>query len=183
MKKVFKILYSALYTFVILIGILLLVTLFPIDGNFQVKIVSSGSMEPAIKVGSIVVIKPHSQYGVGDIVTFGGKKKNEIPTTHRIVSSRVSSGTLLFATKGDANNAVDPSEITEKDIVGKVLFSVPFIGYIIDFARKPVGIILIIVIPAFFIVYDEVVKIIKEVKKIKKKKMKEQKEKEEIEGK
>jgi len=157
---------------VISVGLLLLVTLFPIEGNFQVKIVSSGSMEPAIKVGSIVVIKPQSEYGVGDVVTFGGRRQNEIPTTHRIVSSRVSNGELLFATKGDSNESVDPAEIKQSDVVGKVLFSIPYVGYIIDFARKPLGIVLIIVIPALFIVYDEMHKIFKEIKRLKKEKSK-----------
>lgn len=136
------------------------------------KIVSSGSMEPAIKVGSIVIIKPQSEYGVGDTITFGGRRKNEIPTTHRIVASRVSNGEILFATKGDANESVDPAEIKESDVVGKVLFSIPFIGYIIDFARKPFGIVLIIVIPALLIVYDEINKIVKEIKRLKKEKIK-----------
>lgn len=167
MKKVFKILYSALYTFVILIGILLLITLFPIDGNFQVKIVSSGSMEPAVKVGSIVIIKPVSQYKVGDIVTFGGKQDGEIPTTHRIVGERISDGRVVYSTKGDANEDNDPSEVKESDVVGKVLFSVPSVGYIINFARKPIGIILIILIPALFIIYDEVMKIVREIKILK----------------
>ncbi len=172
MNKVFKIIHSVLYIVVISVGLLLLVTLFPIEGNFQVKIVSSGSMEPAIKVGSVVVIKPQSEYGTGDVVTFGGRRQNEIPTTHRIVSSRVSNGQILFSTKGDANESIDPAEIRQTDIVGKVLFSIPFVGYVVDFARKPLGIVLIIVIPALLIIYDEINKIVKEIKRIKKEKLK-----------
>jgi signal peptidase len=167
MKKVFKILHVVLYSLIIGVGLLLLITLFPIEGNFQIKIVSSGSMEPAVKVGSIVIIKPVSQYKVGDVVTFGGKNEDEIPTTHRIISERISDGEVLYSTKGDANEDKDPSEIREKDVIGKVLFSVPFVGYFINFARKPLGIVLIILIPALFIVYDEVIKIVSEIKILK----------------
>lgn len=129
-------------------------------------------MEPAVKVGSIVIIKPVSQYKVGDVVTFGGKKDGEIPTTHRIVSERVSDGEVVYSTKGDANEDNDPSEIRESEVIGKVLFSVPYVGYIINFARKPIGIVLIILIPALFIIYDEVMKIVREIKTLKRDKEK-----------
>src|SRR3989338_8215020 len=58
--------------------------LLPIKGNIEIKIVKSGSMEPAIKTGSIVVIKPASLYGVGDVITFGEDSRTTYPTTHRI---------------------------------------------------------------------------------------------------
>jgi len=48
--------------------------------------------------------------------------------------------------------------------VGKVLFSVPFVGYAVDFAKKPMGFALIIVVPAAIIIYDEIKKIIQELK-------------------
>jgi hypothetical protein len=49
--------------------------------------------------------------------------------------------------------------------MGKVLFDVPFAGYAINFARKPIGFAIIIIIPALVIIGDEVKKIISEIKK------------------
>lgn len=165
-KKILKIIQNIITVAIVIIGLFLIITLFPIKDNFQVKVVLSGSMEPTIHTGSIVVIKPSSQYKIGDVVMFGKDTKTEIPTTHRIVSNRAVEGVVLFTTKGDANEDPDTTEIRQSDIHGKVLFTVPFMGYVIDFVRKPIGIIIVIIVPALFIIYDEIRKIIKEVKKI-----------------
>ena len=168
--KTFKIATKIFYAIIFLIIVLLLFALFPIKGNYQIKIVKSGSMEPDIKVGSIVIIKPSASYTVGDVVTFGKDTKTDIPTTHRIVSSRAQEGVILFTTKGDANEDNDTNEIKQNDVHGKVLFDVPFFGYIIDLARKPIGFAVLIILPAIIVIYDEGVKIFKEVKKMQLKK-------------
>ena len=157
---------------VISVAVLFLASLFPTPGNIQIKIVQSGSMEPAIKTGGIVVLKPVDEYRVGDIVTFGADTKVKVPTTHRIVADRVASGEFLYTTKGDANEDPDPQEIKKKDIIGKVLFSVPYIGYLLDFARKPWGFALLIGLPAGIVIVDEGIKIWNEVLLYRRKKLK-----------
>lgn len=168
MEKTFKILYVIFYVAIVAIIALLLFALFPIKGNYQIKIVQSGSMEPNIRIGSIVIVKPSASYAIGDVVTFGKDTKKDIPTTHRIVSSRAVEGVLLFTTKGDANKSPDATEIRQNDISGKVLFDIPFLGYVIDLARKPLGFVVFVIIPAMIIIYDEGVKIFRELKKMKK---------------
>lgn len=158
------------------VGVVVLASILPIPGKLEVKIVQSGSMEPTIKVGSLVVIKPAGSYQVGDVVTFGKDNKKEVPTTHRIVADRVENGTLLFTTKGDANEDNDTKEIRRNEIIGKVIFSVPFLGYIIDFAKQPVGFAILIGLPALYIAYDEVTKIVREIRKIRSKKLSEKNE-------
>jgi len=128
-------------------------------------IVQSGSMVPAIKMGSVVMVKPVSDYKVGEVITFGPYSTTKAPTTHRIYDIKVEGGQPVYITKGDANNAPDSREIRKSDIVGKVLFSVPYFGYAVDFAKKPIGFALIIIVPAAIIVGDEIKKIIYEVKK------------------
>src|SRR3989344_1983440 len=113
MNTLFKIFYRTFYVAIIAIVGLLLIALFPIKGNIQLKIVKSGSMEPSIKTGSVVIIKPSSNYAVGDVVTFGKDTKTDIPTTHRIVSSRAQDGVIMFTTKGDANEDKDANEIRQ----------------------------------------------------------------------
>ena len=177
MKILFKTIY---YICLVLLGIatvLLLVSILPVPGNFKVKIVLSGSMEPTIKTGSIVVVKPADDYKIGDIITFQ-KRIDKEPTTHRIEDIRVVGGSPIYTTKGDANNAEDRGEIQKEEIIGKVLFSIPYLGYIINFIQKPIGFSLIIVLPAIVIVYDEARKVWREIAKLKnKKKDKEQDEK------
>ncbi len=168
-SRLLKISYYVLFAAIAAVALFLTVSALPITGNYKVKIVLSGSMEPEIKTGSIVVIRPADNYGIGDIITFGKDTKKDIPTTHRIIKTRVVGGKMLYTTKGDANNGPDGKEIRENEIAGKMMFSVPFLGYMIDFAKKPAGFAIIIIIPAIVIVYDEIKKIWKEMRKIRKK--------------
>lgn|SRR3989344_5923433 len=170
MKKIYRIAYGIFVLAVIVIASLFIVTLFPIPGNFQVKIVQSGSMEPAIKTGGVVIVKPVKNYSVGDVVTFGKDTKIDVPTTHRIINSRVAEGSFLFTTKGDANEDKDTKEIREQEIIGKVFFSVPFAGYVLAVAKKPLGFAVLIIVPSLIILFDEGKKVLVEIKKIKQKK-------------
>lgn len=62
--------------------------------------------------------------------------------------------------------------MSRENILGKVKLSVPFVGYAIDMAKKPLGFAVIIIIPALILIFDEIKKIIQEIKKIKAKKQK-----------
>lgn len=168
MKKLPKIIYYIVLAFILATAVLLIVSIFPITGNIKVLIVLSGSMEPAVHTGSVVVVRQAVNYKVGDIITFGPNTKNQVPTTHRIAEIRVQEGQTIYKTRGDANNAEDMKEVFGKDVIGKVYISVPYAGYIVDFVRKPLGLVLVVVLPAIFIVYDEVRKIVSEIKKIRK---------------
>ena len=154
----------------VVIGGLLIFSMVPIEGNFQIKIVLSGSMEPDIKVGSVVIVKPVDRYEVGDVVTFGRDDRDNVPTTHRIIDVHIVEGETRFVTKGDANDDRDGRELTESDIVGKVLFDIPYLGFILDMAKKPLGFAILIGIPAVIIVSDEFRKNWKEARRIRDKK-------------
>jgi len=168
MMKPLKIIYSIFIAFIVLVALLLIVSVLPITGNYKVMTVISGSMQPVIKMGSTVVVKPVSDYKIGDIITFGPYSKTKAPTTHRIYDVKVVDSQPVYITKGDANNAPDAREIRKSDIVGKVLFSVPYMGYAVEFAKKPIGFALIIIVPATVIIYDEAKNIYEEIKNNKK---------------
>ncbi len=173
---ILNILYKLFFAVVIIIVIFLVISKFDLPGNFKVLIVQSGSMEPAIKTGSVVVVKAKNEYKIQDVITFSGKNRSSIPTTHRIVDIKEENGQKIFITKGDANDMNDLSDTSEKRVIGKVLFSIPYIGYAIATAQKPTGFIFLIGLPALLIVYDEIIKIFKEIKKILNKKRAEKKE-------
>lgn len=180
-KKITNVIYYTVLSAILFIALLLIVSTFPITGNVKLLSVLSGSMEPTIHTGSVVIIKPESSYKVGDVITFGKNTKTEVPTTHRIAEMKIVSGEAVYKTKGDANNAEDSTETPQKDVIGKVLFSIPYLGYIVDFVKKPMGLMLVIVIPAIIIVYDELRKIATELKKLTFKVKKVEEEVEEIE--
>lgn len=166
MNTLFSIAYYTFLAAVTLLGLLLVATLIPIPGNISVKIVQSGSMEPAIQTGSIVVIMPKETYAVGDVITFGEESETSIPTTHRIVADIISGGQIRFETKGDANEEKDSGSVAVSEVIGKVLFSIPYIGYLLDIAKKPWGFVFLIGIPAGIVVIDEIATIVKETKHI-----------------
>ncbi len=173
MKKISKVIYNLFFSLVIALAILLLFSTFPITGNYKILVVKSGSMEPAIHTGSIIFTKPVKDYQIGDIVTFTGTNANDrTPITHRISDIRLQEGKAIYTTKGDANNSPDQREIQYREIIGKLLFSVPFVGYALDAVRQPMGFIFVIVVPALFIIYDEINKIKKEVGRMRNKKQK-----------
>lgn len=144
-------------------GSLLFLSLVPISGNFDLRIVQSGSMEPAIKTGSMVFIKSTDRYRVNDVITFAVQEQEYTPITHRIIEREIEDDEYIFTTQGDANRTPDIKTVRENQIMGKVLFSIPFLGYVMDFARKPFGFFALIVLPFLIISTEEIIKIVKTV--------------------
>jgi len=132
-------------------------------------------MMPAIKTGSIVLVKPTNNYKIGDIITFGQISKTKTPTTHRIAEIEVANGQPIYTTKGDANNAPDQKQVPAKEVIGRVLLDVPFLGYAVAAAKKPWGFMLLIAVPALLVIYEEAHKIWQEIKKSKTKKLDDEK--------
>ncbi len=175
-KKIFNAVYYLFFAAIILAAVALMLTAFSIKGS-RMFVVKSGSMQPAIRTGSVVFVSPSSSYKIGDIITFGPISKNIQPTTHRIIEIRAqAAGHSVYVTKGDANSATDRREVIAGDILGKVRFSVSLAGYFVTFAKTRLGFILLIIIPALIIIGDEVRKIWSEALNMKLKKMAEVKE-------
>lgn len=157
MQIIWNTIYYTLFFAVVSVGLLLVSSMFPFENWYQVKVVLSGSMEPSIQVGSVVVIKPQPSYGVGDVITFGADNRQNIPVTHRIVDTTGA----RFVTKGDANDNTDPGLVNPRDIIGSVAFTVPYVGYLLTFMKTPVGFWTMIIAPAVLIVLLEVSAIIR----------------------
>jgi signal peptidase len=171
MKFLFNFIYYTFVLGIIFIAMLLITTLVPVPGNFKVKVVKSGSMEPYIKTGGIVVIKPSTVYQKNDVITFGEDTKTQIPTTHRIVAVEGEGDSQVFTTKGDANDSEDSGKTSLSEVRGKVILTVPYLGFVLDFAKQPLGFGLLVGVPALVIIIEEIGKIIAEVKSIRRKKL------------
>lgn len=171
--KPLKIIYYLFITCLAVVAFLLIFSVFPIPGNYKLMVVQSGSMEPAIKLGSIVVVKPADEYQVDEIITFKSPEAPGKPTTHRVVEIKTIDNRQSYITKGDANKDPDKKEIAKRDIVGKTLFVIPYLGYAVNIVRKPFGFMLLIVLPVTMIIYGEVMKIKEEVLKTRQKKKEE----------
>lgn len=130
-------------------------------GDTRYEPVYTGSMEPAIPVGGIVVIKPVDPETLreGDIICFQLSQPTSI--THRIINITDEG----FITKGDANEDPDQWTVRKENVIGKVIFTIPFIGYLGYFVRTPIGFILLIILPAGLIIIIETGNIAKGLRK------------------
>lgn len=141
-------------------GAFLLFALLPLEGNYKLMVVQSGSMEPTIPLGSLVLVVPRSEYTVGDVVTFApSEKETDKYVTHRLVGFADDTIGLLYETKGDANDTADPGSLAKEKIVGKISLVIPFVGFIFHKMKTPLGFIAIVIVPATIVIYEELKKI------------------------
>lgn len=121
----------------------------------RLYIVESGSMEPAIKMGSMIGVKEieASEIEIGDTVSFYTQNK-EAKVTHRIVDIKAGGDEII--TRGDANNMDDPNPRSKNEVIGKVVFSIPFIGFIFHYLSKPISIVLIIILGAAWLLIPKI---------------------------
>lgn len=136
------------------LALLALAFFVPLPGHIEARIVQSGSMEPAIPVGALVIVAPQEQYAPGDVIMFSQDTKS-LPTTHRVEGVVRSDGAIAYVTKGDANEEVDQALALHEAVMGSVALSVPRLGYVLDFARSREGFLFMAVIPAALIILDE----------------------------
>jgi|GEM_PF-1220426 len=165
LKFISTLFYIVFVTILVGVGGLLIGTMLPIPGNIEMKIVKSGSMEPNIPTGSVVMVKPATTYAFNDVITFGKDTKTDVPTTHRIVGVEGTGANATYMTKGDANEEADPQSVMQHEIIGKVVFSLPYVGFVLDFARQPMGFVLLIAIPAGLVILEEILTIFREATK------------------
>ena len=98
--------------------------------DIRADVVLSGSMEPVLKTGSVVFTDmSRTLPAEGDIITY---RLGESYVTHRVVRREG----RYFITRGDANDEEDLSPVSREQIVGRVLFSIPFLGYAAVFIRQ-----------------------------------------------
>jgi signal peptidase len=123
--------------------------------GWSVDAVVSGSMEPELKVGAVVITRPvdTEEMKTGDIITFYSPLSEKL-TSHRVVAVEESSS-LHFSTKGDANDDADPFTVPAENVVGKVCFHIPYLGYVAQFVKTPLGFLLTLCLPGLIIIVME----------------------------
>jgi signal peptidase I len=122
----------------------------------------TGSMEPVISPGDVVVdeqIAP-TEAKVGDIVTFRDPEEQTKLLTHRVVGMRrIAGGRLAFVTQGDANNTQEHWRVPADGQIGRVMYVVPWVGHVAVFARTKFGWMLLVGVPLFLILGEELLRI------------------------
>lgn len=98
--------------------------------HYYAVAVASGSMNPGIKKGDIVIVekidKKYSELKIGDVIAY---THNNVTVVHRLIKIVKIEDKYYFYTKGDANANPDGYAIEEAMVVGKVNVKMPYIGY------------------------------------------------------
>ena len=139
----FRKIWNTVTTVLVVLVLLLAVALVGVRlVGFRVFSVLSGSMEPTYHVGSLIYVKSADpkDIKVGDPITFVLNESLTV-ATHRVVEINTGEdGMLRFKTKGDANETADGGEgVHEKNLIGRPVFTIPYLGYLAGYIQAPPG--------------------------------------------
>lgn len=136
---------------VALLGLAFVPTMF----GYESLIVTSGSMEPKMPVGSVAITRlvDARAIDIGDIVSFRypGSKHS---ITHRVIEVKTEDGHPVFTTKGDANPAADTVPVALSGSIHRVVRVVPYAGRLVRLARSPVGGVALFLVPIVGLLAD-----------------------------
>ena len=131
--------------------------------GYKVLSVLSGSMEPAIKTGDVIIVEPlksDQEIAEGDVITFRAPDSPDMLITHRVVGIvSVNGEPAAYVTKGDNNDSIDLTPVQRSQVVGIQRWRIPYYGYLSNFMRRPLGIILCVIAPGLVLIGMEVRKI------------------------
>lgn len=166
-NKVKKVLDIASTVVVAIIGVLAIAYIVMMVMGCKLYTVLSPSMEPTLKTGSVIIVKPvnTSDLKEGDIITY---KFGSTTATHRIHSIEKNGDAVMYRTKGDAKDEPDPTALDPKDVIGKPIFSIPKLGILLSKITDPdnpgakwtaigiaVGLVLLVMLPGLIFDKDE----------------------------
>ncbi|NQS76880.1 MAG: signal peptidase I [Peptococcaceae bacterium] len=126
----------------------------PDFAGYKPFIVLSGSMEPAIMAGDLIVTKniAPENVAVGDVISF--RVENDIMVSHRVTEIQTAGG-LSFLTKGDANIGMDAVNVRPETIEGLYIWRGAGLGKFAIFLQTPIGMLIFVITPlCLFIIYD-----------------------------
>ncbi len=122
--------------------------------GYKPFIVLSGSMEPEIMTGDMVLVKKTDAGNLqkGDVISY---KSGEAVITHRIVDVTAEDGEVRYVTQGDANDSPDQTMVRPADVEGIYRRRIPGMGKAAMFMQTTTGMIIFVVCPLLlFIVWD-----------------------------
>lgn len=119
----------------------------------QTLAVRTGSMQEKYPVGTFLIVDSSSpeEIQVGDVISFVADE-NLTVVTHRVVE--INAEERLFITKGDSNDTVDSQAVLYENLIGRVRFGIPLLGYAVLWLRqsRAEGILYLVLVGIFLIV-------------------------------
>ncbi len=136
-------------------GLLLLVLVAPFQFDLSFHKVVGTSMEPSIRLGEVVALKKVDPQTIEAGTVIGFQPPGvDTPVVHRVVKVVLDEQgrRVGFITKGDNVEDEDPWIVSPNDVLGKVVFHVPFVGFMEEFLRTPAGFVLFVLLPGILLV-------------------------------
>ena len=122
--------------------------------GYQLKTVLSGSMEPTFKTGSIIAVEKVEDAAASvkkdDVITFMQEEGSLV--THRVMEVIKNGEYTTYKTKGDNNEDMDTQPVLAENVVAVYSgFTIPYLGYFIDFAKSGKGAAVLLIIPGILL--------------------------------
>ena len=143
------------------------------EPKFSVYTIVSESMEPNINVYDVIVntkVDKPSDIKPNDVITFTStwQVTYGMTITHRVVGTKkLDDGSICYITRGDNNTQEDQACVKENNVIGKVKAVIPGLGRVQSFLSSSMGWLLIIIIPALYIIVKDIIKLFKLAKEVK----------------
>lgn len=170
MSRTIKAIWNTVTWILVIIVVALAVMLVGVKlAGIETFSVLSGSMEPTYHVGSVIYVKEvePEEVEVGDPITFV-LDENLTVATHRVVE--IDAASQHFITKGDANQFIDAKPVHFNNLIGKPIFTIPKMGYIVNYIQNPPGKYIAIAMAAIILMLAFVPSLFEDEEKPKKKK-------------
>ncbi len=146
---------------IIIVGVGVLVIWIGLQAAFGTQnpfyVVASGSMLPVLEIYDVLIVQGHEPFDdieVGDIIVFNRPSDHNRVIVHR-VASIIDDEPKTLRTKGDANPASIPGTdfpITKEEYIGKVVYTLPQVGYVTQLLKPPINYVIIAVVIGVMIV-------------------------------
>ena len=124
----------------------------PLATGSQTYTVLTSSMAPKYAPGTFLVVKPapFASLQVGDIITYQIESGKQGVISHRITAvGATQSGERVLTTKGDNNSLEDSAPVQEVQVMGKMLYAVPYVGFVANAVGQDRDLILPVIAAAF----------------------------------
>jgi signal peptidase I len=121
----------------------------------HVYAIATGSMTPTYPRGTLVFIEPvpdPAAISVGEVIAYNAPYLSTLgPVVHRVIAiHRDPNGTYTFTTKGDANPTPDPRPVLFKQVVGRLVWSVPLLGLLVLSPELSVSVLLLLLVVGLY---------------------------------
>jgi signal peptidase len=146
---------------IVIVGVGVLVIWFGLTLAFGTQnpfyVVASGSMIPELEIYDVLIVQGHEPFEdleIGDIIVFNRPSDHNRVIVHRVVSI-IDDDPKTLRTQGDANPASIPGTdfpITEEEYIGKVVYTLPQVGYITQLLKPPINYVIIVVVIGIMVV-------------------------------